>query len=529
MKLKTLAAILAPAVLAAVAGCSTTREAALQDVASSTSRIEQYQKNLKDTITKAEAQRVAQQEVARPYLAGNTQPLAREATMPDALRKSVPVTALFSAAPVDLMTALGQVGQAAGISVTATADAMMPASAFGPRQATPNANPIQAPTRVTVRASNTPLWSVLDDLARQSGTSWRPVAGGAEFYRVQTRVFELMGLPQSASTSASLGRQGGANALFNSQSNSSFELKDQNVMNGIKTAVDALLTAGGKMTISNETQTLIVTDTTESLDRIEAYVKEHRKAASRRVRLLVEAIEVVAKDTNDVGIDWSLAYGAANAALATTSPASLVSSLAGGTSISAPAGSGPGAGTALVLKALNEVGRVVNRRTFPMMTTSGRPITQAIRSTFNYVDQVQATAIASSVTTTAQAPTVAQKDETVGTFLTILPTAKADGTVFLSVAFDVTSAEPLRPFTVGAGASAVTVQQKTINGSGTLQEVPVRSGRTEVIGGMEVLMSQSNARRVGEGAPMLLGGSDSSGLSKSVVVLLVTAVAEEGI
>ena len=122
-----------------------------------------------------------------------------------------------------------------------------------------------------------------------------------------------------------------------------------------------------------------------------------------------------------------------------------------------------------------------------------------------------------------------QKDETVGTFLTLVPTAKADGTIFLSVSFDVTSAEPLRPFTVGSGASAVTVQQKTINGTGTIQEVPIRSGRTEVIGGVEILNSQSTTRRLGEGVPMVLGGSDSASSTRSVLVILVTAVSEEGI
>jgi type II secretory pathway component HofQ len=117
----------------------------------------------------------------------------------------------------------------------------------------------------------------------------------------------------------------------------------------------------------------------------------------------------------------------------------------------------------------------------------------------------------------------------VGTFVTLVPTAKPDGSIFLSVSFDVTSAAPLVPFTVGAGGSGVTVQQKTIDGSGVIQEVPVRSGQTVVIGGIEQNIMQSTERRLGPNAPIILGGSDSNKITKSRMILLVTAVTEEGI
>lgn len=526
--MKKIVFILAPITLALIAGCAQNKLVS-SEYAASSGRVDQKQGILKNSVLNAEQIRVAQQDVNHPFLAGNSQPLSREVSMPDVLRRSVPVTAFFSSSPVDLATALSQLSQASSITITATPDALLPLSAFGPRMGSgAGASPVQAPTRVVVKANSTPLWTVLDDLARQAGASWRPIDGGAQFYRVDTRVFELKAIPQAASTSSSLGRSGGMNSQFDSQSKSSFEMKDQNLIAGIQKTVEAMLSISGKMTMSPETQTLVVTDTDEVLTQVSAYVKEQNKSMSRRVRMLVEVIEVVSKDNNDLGVDWSLVYATANRALSISSPGSLVSPQAG--LFGQTRSTGKYADSSIVISALNEVGRVINRRSFPVMTTSGRPVTQALRSTFNYVDQVQATAIASSVlSTAAQAPTVAQKDETVGTFLTMVPTAKSDGTIFLSVSFDVTSAEPLRPFTVGSGASAVTVQQKTINGTGTIQEVPVRSGRTEVIGGVEVLSSQSTGRRLADGLPMILGGSDSTVSTKSVLVILVTAVTEEGI
>lgn len=479
-------------------------------------------------VKEAERTRVAAQEVGRPYIAGNQQPISREVAMPAALRKSVPLTAKYRADSADLTTVLAQLSDAAGMTFTATPDALLPPSSFAPRTGSTAQSPVQGPARITLQASNTPIWQVLDDVARQAQVSWRPVASGAEFYRVETKMFNLSGIPQVASVSASLGRNASNNAAFESQSKTAFVTKDQNVVGSMMGTINALLTVAGTATLNQESQTLVVTDTAQALNRVAAYVDNQNKQMSRRVRVVIEQITVTTKDNDDYGIDWNVIYAAASKGAAIVSPTSLAVTQAGNATFSKT--SGPFTGSKLVLEALNEQGTVVGHRTFPFTTTSGRPVTQAIRNTFTYVDQVQATAISSSIiSTTAQAPTVTQKEETVGTFVTVVPTAKPDGTIFLSVSLDVTSASPLTAFTVGSGASAVTVQQLNIDGTGVIQEVPVRSGQTVVIGGFEVKDEALTSRRLGANVPMLLGGSDQQRTTKSRNVLLVTAIAEEGI
>ncbi|MDB5858867.1 MAG: hypothetical protein JWQ76_2556 [Ramlibacter sp.] len=471
--------------------------------------------------------RIAAQEVQRPYIAGRPQPLARELSMPANLRGSVPVTALFQKGPVELELVLRQISQASGMLVTATSDALLPAAAFAPRTAVQNA-PVQPPARIVLPTEPTPLWRLLDDVARQAQLSWRPLPTGAEFFRVETRVFQLAGTPQLASTSASLGRNGGQNQVFESQSKTAFETKEQNQLKGFMVAVEAMLSVGGRAQLSPESQTLVVTDAPPFLQRIASFVDEQNRIFMRRVRVVLEVVEVVDHEQSEHGVDWNVIYGAARRALSGGSPASLASAQAGALSLGPTAG--PFAGSTLVIQALNEVGVVVNRRFFPFLTTSGRPVTQAIRSTFNYVDQVQATSgPASSTVLTSQPPTVTQKEETVGTFVTIVPTAKSDNTVFLSISVDLTSAQPLVPFTVGSAGSAVTVQQKTIDGTGFIQELPMRSGQTVLVGGLEALTAQDSRRRLGSGAPLLLGGSSAAKFTRSRLVLLVTAVAEEGV
>jgi type IVB pilus formation R64 PilN family outer membrane protein len=519
----------AAAVVLLVSGCATqVQEQNKYDHAQAQTYVNQRQEQARAAVLDAEKQRIAAQDVPVPYLAGNAVPLARDVQMPEPLKRSIPVTAMFSSGPVDLLTALKQVSQSSGIMIVATPDALLPPSAFAPKTSVANP-PVQAPFQINLRAQNVPLWKLLDEIASQAQVSWRPTASGAEFYRVETKAYELMTIPQVSGTTAALGRNSSAQNAFSSDSKTTFALTDVNQLKGIESSIDPLLTAGGKFVVVRENQTVVVTDTPAAHQRVDEFIKAQNKAMSRRVRLIVEAIDVVSKNGSDFGIDWNIVYNTTSTALNASPPTSVANQQTGRISIQQTVG--PFAGSSMVVRALNEIGTVVNRQVFPLTTTSGRPVTRALRTTFNYVDQIQTTAVASSVlnNTPVQAPTVNQKDETVGTVLTIVPTAKNDGTVFLSVSFDVTSAEPLRPYTVGQGAAAVTVQQKTINGSGVIQEVPVRTGRTEVIGGIELLNATNTTRSLGEGVPIIAGGSATSNNTKSVTVLLVTAVVEEGV
>jgi hypothetical protein len=216
----------------------------------------------------------------------------------------------------------------------------------------------------------------------------------------------------------------------------------------------------------------------------------------------------------------SLTSGAASS----TGLARLASSQANALSLSPT--SGRFKDSSVVLRALSDIGTVVSKRTFPLSTRSGRPVTQTLRTTFNYVDQVSAVT-STGLTTAAPAPTVTQKEETVGTVLTLIPKAMDNGQIFLNMSFDVSTNEPLTPFTVGSSSNGVTVQQKVINAHGALQEVSLRSGETVLLGGIDVTTAGQNQRRLAPGAPLVTGGSDQSSYRRSHIVIVVTAVAED--
>lgn len=518
--------ILAAACLAALSGCASvdTIKGTQQLIEMDQNRSAQNLQNFQDAIQQAQQRRLEAQEVAVPFIAGNAVPLSREVNLPDALKANLPINALFSNQPVAFDEALRQLSAATGLVISATPDALQEAASFAPRTKG-DKSPVQPPPKAMIQARNTPIWKVLDDVAAQTRTWWRPTASGAEFYRLVTRQYDLSFVPQTVSTKATLGRNTAAQGAFAADTQTSFTMDGLSQSDAIKTASETMLSGAGRATFVRETQTLVVVDTPEVHELVEGYIKRLNAIFNRKIRMTVEAIEVTNKRQMDLGVDWNLVYNTITSALNVSSPVSSVVSSAG--AIGYQPALGRYAGSSLVVKALSESGYAVNRSVFPVVTMSGRPITRALRSTFNYVDQVQTNSVASSTNTSVAAPTVTQKDETVGTLLTLVPIAQPDGRILLSAYFDVTSAEPLRPFTIGQGDTAVTVQQKTINGSSSIQEVTVRSGRTELIGGVDVVSRAATDRSLSEDAPVFLGGSTSRGNTKSITVLLVTAVIED--
>src|SRR5690606_28804978 len=127
--------------------------------------------------------------------------------------------------------------------------------------------------------------------------------------------------------------------------------------------------------------------------------------------------EVSHKDHQELGIDWSLVFGTLQQQGRSRSPLSLLGDQVG-TGLALDLLSGRWRDSSLLIQALSEVGTVVRHTTVPLQTLNRRPVTHAVRTTFSYIDQVQVTTVASAAGTSS-APSVTQKEETVGSFLTV--------------------------------------------------------------------------------------------------------------
>lgn len=477
-------------------------------------------------------------EVHQPYVLGHSVPLAREIALPPGLQREVKVDVLFKgAAEVDLPTAALHLSRAIGVPIRVRPDALQHASLFAPKgasTATAVAAPaIQRPVAVSLVVSDMSGADILDHVTHQSGTHWRYDNGVVDIYRLVTRVFEVHTPSAKVSVSTGLGRAGSQGGAFESTSQTKVEQTAVDAVQDLKAQVDAMLTRGGSVVAGQGS--LVVTDTAESVQRIADFLEHENRALTRRITLLFEAVEVATHDNAALSINWDVLFKRlADAAAGTRTdtalwraPATLGNSNAAQLRV-AVAGATRYAGSALVVDALAEQGSVVHHTRVPMSTLNRRPVQYAVRTNFDYVSAIQVSTVASSAGTTT-APAITQKEETVGTVLTVTPTAFEDGQILLNLAYDNTVLRSLEPYAAGNGASALsTVQQKTVDGSGTVQSVALRSGQTLVISGIEKVADQFDQRRFDPSAPLLLGGANRRQKAASTTVLLVTAVAEEG-
>jgi type II secretory pathway component GspD/PulD (secretin) len=124
---------------------------------------------------------------------------------------------------------------------------------------------------------------------------------------------------------------------------------------------------------------------------------------------------------------------------------------------------------------------------------------------------------------------VSQKEETVGAFLTLVPDAQDDGQILLSVAYDNTVAQPIKTVTFGGTSGKVDIQQITIDGNGTVQQVALRAGQPMLIAGFEKKHQSTSNNRVLPDAPLIAGGAERTEMDRVATLILVRAQVEEGI
>ncbi|MGO4401769.1 hypothetical protein [Achromobacter sp. PAB15] len=460
--------------------------------------------------------RIAAQEVAAPWLAGKPQPLARDVTLPPALRENVPTT-LMLAEETDLSALAQRLVAATGIPVRVKPDALLALEHFLPRLASNAGLSVPAPVRLEVRDGPLPLADLLDALAARFSVHWRYQHQAIEFYRTETRVFDMRALSLASTVDIRLGRSGSDDGEgFESTSNTTLSAREHNALAVLRANITPFLTRSGFVADAVDGATaLVVTDTPEALDRVAHYLDRE--------------ITVIAKQSASGGLDWNALYAAAGAsarfAMAAVSGVG-AAELAGGV------GSGPFQGSQAVVSALSNMGAIVRHSKVPVLTLNRRPVTHAIRTTFSYIDRVQSTSVPGATTAGANgslpAVSISQKEETVGSFLTLLPDIQEDGQILLSVAYDNAVAHPLKTITFGERGNQVQVQQITIDGNGTVQQIELRPGQPVILSGFDRRQDQHDRQRLAPGMPLITGGQDSAAQERETTLMLVTAQVEEG-
>lgn len=484
-------------------------------------------KDFERAASDRELRRLAQS-VDMPWIVGKPQPLAREVTLPLALRKDVRTTLLFADGPLELTQVARRIMAATGIPVQVGPEALLPSDAFMPRLAGQAGPAAGAPaSRVHLHGESEPLAQILDRIAAALDVAWAYRNSRIEFYRTETRVFNIRALTLEARAEASLGLRGDAAAegAFASTSRTSLSSSSDDVFTVVRARLETFMTRAGVMVaLPGASGSIVVTDTPEVLDRIAAYLERENQVLTRRVRLVFEEVTLATQNSIQAGLDWDLIFSSARvAAKASLGGSGLVD--AGIATVELA--HGPLAGSEAIVAALARAGRIVRRSSVPVLTLNRRPVTHAVRTTFSYIDRVDTTAFGDGAGMALPSVSVSQKEETVGSLLTLVPDAQDDGRILLSVAYDNTVAQPVKSIKFGDKSNPLQLQQVTIDGNGTVQQLVLQPGQPVLISGFDRSHEESEDRRLAPRLPMLFGGSDRVSREQLVTVIIITAQVEE--
>ena len=72
------------------------------------------------------------------------------------------------------------------------------------------------------------------------------------------------------------------------------------------------------------------------------------------------------------------------------------------------------------------------------------------------------------------------------------------------------------------------LQQVTIDGNGTVQQLALRPGQPVLVSGFDRSQESADLRRLNPGMPLVLGGNDKASQQRLKTVIVITAQVEEG-
>jgi len=387
------------------------------------------------------------------------------------------------------------------------------------------------PTQTDFGRGSQPLPKVLDAIAQRLAMHWRFHQDAIEFYRTQTRIYDVRVLSLAAQADAQLGRSPGNKAGgFDNTSRTTLRAPEQHPLDAVRMRIEPFMTRAGNIAAQpGASTTVVVTDTPDALDAIAQFIEKENRAMTRRVRLIFEEITIATNQNLEFGMDWEMVLSQANLAASLVTPTLGAGVDAARASIQA--GRGDTRPSQLILNALSKHGTVLRHTRIPVLTLNRRPVTHAVRTTFSYIDQIKTSPSSPSPMSSghgAMSSGVSQKEETVGSFLTLMPDAQEDGQILLSVAYDNTVAQPLKTIAFGEQGQRVQIQQVTIDGNGTVQQIALKAGQAMLISGFDRKHEESSRTRLAPDVPLIAGGADRVGASHTATLIIVTAQIEDG-
>jgi len=531
-------------------GCASTKLSERVEE-STTKSVKEAQHHLNDLEIKAQQPKPLIERTSQAWFAGRPQINKKQAlNIPESFNRPITIEryltiqeaaeriTIKTGIPVQIDNDLLNTGtQANGTQPTAATTA--------PTTATTGTNNQNTNQVVNIRYTGT-IYGLLDTVAARMGFNWKYQNNQIRFFTLDTRTYVLHAIPGDSALSnnvgsnvssssgssgggATAGSTGGGSSTGNSNASSSqltSVTSTLSVWTNINDTVGSMLSTRGRVITSPSTGTITVTDKPEILDRVSTYIEAQNKNLSKQVFVNVKVYSVNLTESDNYSINWnvvfknlsnqfglSLVNNFPTASGATTLTAQILSTATGNVA--------QFAGSDAMLSALSSEGKVsvITSATVTALNNQPTPI-QVGRQT-SYLQSSQTTQTANVGSTTALIPGVINT----GFSMNVLPHILDGDKLLLQYAIDISSLSRITSVT----SNGSTIQTPEIDTRNFLSRIGMKSGQTLVLSGFE--QAADNLDRSGLGNPKntALGGALNAQAGKTMIVVVITPIATEGI
>lgn len=278
-------------------------------------------------------------------------------------------------------------------------------------------------------------------------------------------------------------------------------------------AIASMLSPYGEVHVLGNSGAVIVTDTPEKLDAVDDFLDQENKSLTKQIALDVEIVRINSKDGSDVGVVWDSILadlGDLSLSVGSNSPELSQSTL---TTATGTINAGRLSGSRLILKALETQARI------SVLTRETRKVLNNTPTEFRDISVIEYP----SETTQSTDEGVTTITTTKGTIrpgfdMNVLPRITDDNRVILNV---VTTMSRNLPFDVieagGTTQKFANLVQKELKTT----EI-IRDGETAILTGYLNSSISSTEEGTGESDMWLLGGGQSAGSNKDLLIIFVT-------
>lgn len=376
------------------------------------------------------------------------------------------------------------------------------------------------------------LKGLLDQVTARTGTAWRYGPTGVQVFALDTRVFKIHALPVATTMSATVGNQatggsssgsggggggetdGGSTNVLTSGNTTSLNA-ELDLFAGVAESVQKMLTPKGSMVATRGQNTLTVTDTPASLDRVAALIEQLNYESGRQVALDVRVYAVERRAGEDYGIDWNMIYntlnGRYNISALGSSDADIDSS---GMQVTVIDPTSRIADSSVLLRALSTQGELSTVTTASLISLSGQSIPVQVGEETGYVQSSEQTVTPNVGVTTTR--TVGVKPT--GFSMQVMPILTTGDELLLQLHLNLSQLRALQTFGQDAGA----VQVPIVDSRHMLQSVRLKTGQTLILSGFEQTTSRADYRGIGSAKFSAAGGGRKGDERRTVLVITVT-------